>query len=73
MKSLPISQNFPVYPFMQEQRKRRFPQIQEPPFWQGLGSQGDGGTDIDETIEKCGRGVAKESPVVKLMSVWSNT
>lgn len=45
---LPASQNFPVYPSGQAQRKRRFPFMQEPPFWQGLGMQGDAGTDAED-------------------------
>lgn len=43
------AQNLPVYPSGQAQRKRRCPLMQDPPFWQGLGSQGDAGTDADKT------------------------
>lgn len=43
----PVSQNFPVYPSGQAQWKRRSPLMQEAPFLQGLGSQGDAGTDAD--------------------------
>lgn len=44
---LPTSQNFPLYPFRQVQLKRRLPLTQAPPFWQGLGWQGDAGTEAD--------------------------